>query len=172
MIPFNSSQASTPLTISSSRDAAEWVRDVREFYEKHELNTPQFRLGLWRATFDTDGYKENFEPEIEQTWDRAVPTTIQGVLDRVFSKSYITQISDKDGEELRKKVQNYLATDKSKVWMDEAQGVFEYPNLHNYMGLYISDFTDIREIYRLTRYSGPTRHTFHLHFQTQHGPLQ
>jgi len=110
-----------------NRDAAEWVRDIREFYEKHELNTPQFRLGLWRATFDTDGYKENFEPEIEQTWDRAVPTTIEGVLDRVFSKSYITQLSDREGEQLREKVQNYLATDNSKVWMDEAQGVFEYP---------------------------------------------
>jgi len=109
------------------RDAAEWVRRVRDVYEKYEQNTPQFRLGLWRATFDTDGYKQNFEPQVEQSWDRAIPTTTQGVVDRVLSKSYITQLSDNEKKELRKSIQNYVAEDGSKVWIDEAQGTFEYP---------------------------------------------
>jgi len=109
------------------RDSAEWVKHVRDLYEKHEMNTPQYRLGLWRATFDTDGYKQNFEPETEQSWDRVIPTTIQGVVDRVSSKSYITQLKDDEKKDLQDKVRNYLAEEKSKVWMDEAQGIFEYP---------------------------------------------
>lgn len=109
------------------RDAAGWVRQVRDLYEKYEQDTPQFRLGLWRATFDTDGYKQNFEPQLEQVWDRIIPTTIQGVLDRVCSKSYITQLSDKEKNQLRENTQKCLTEDKSKVWMDEAQGIFEYP---------------------------------------------
>jgi len=109
------------------RDAAKWVRAVRDFYEKFEQNTPQYRLDLWRATFTSESYLKNFETQEELSWDRIIPTTTEGVVDRVLSKSYVTLLSDSEKEALRRDVRNYLAEDKTKVWIDEATGIFGYP---------------------------------------------
>lgn len=111
----------------TSRDGAEWVRAVRDKYEAFEQGTPQFRLGLWRQTFETDSFKRNFEAQDELTFDRIIPTTIQGVVDRVSSKSYITQLPEVKRDALAEEVQEYLVEDTSKTWIDKANGIFEYP---------------------------------------------
>ena len=56
-----------------------------------------------------------------------VPTTVQGIADRVLSKSYITQLDEVDKYELKQKVLGLLDEDKSKVWIDEGKGIFECP---------------------------------------------
>jgi ubiquinone/menaquinone biosynthesis C-methylase UbiE len=50
------------------REKARWVAQLRDAYEQHENGTPQFRLGLWRATFDTPNYMQFFEKPIEEAW--------------------------------------------------------------------------------------------------------
>lgn len=109
------------------RDAAQWVADVREAYEPFELNTPQFRLNLWRATFDTAAYKAHFEPQEELKFNHFIPTTVQGVLDRVHSKSYITQLSGPETERLDAQVHKAVQNDTTKVWLDKEKGIFQYP---------------------------------------------
>jgi len=109
------------------RDAAKWVSEVRDEYEAFEKNTPQFRLDLWRETFNTDAYKSYFHPQEELSWVRVIPTTREGVVDRVLSKSYITQLSENDRIRLREEIRNYLDEETSKVWIDKENGVFEYP---------------------------------------------
>lgn len=39
------------------RNKASWVGKIRDVYEKYEAGTPQYRLGWWRETFDTQSYK-------------------------------------------------------------------------------------------------------------------
>ncbi|KAK0228231.1 hypothetical protein IW262DRAFT_1264621 [Armillaria fumosa] len=40
----------------------------RKQIEQHKAGTPQFRLGLWRKTFDTDSYKKLFQAPVQKTW--------------------------------------------------------------------------------------------------------
>lgn len=97
------------------REKARWVAQLRDTYEQHENGAPQFRLGLWRAAFDTPNYIQSFEKPIEQTWcvfivvfffqkdvapdmsisrSYAITSTEDSVVDRVCSKSYIAILPD------------------------------------------------------------------------------
>jgi len=56
----------------------------------------------------------------------SIVTSYQGVEDRVCSKSYIAVLPPEDQELLQIRIKDTL--DKhEKVWVDEAQGRFEYP---------------------------------------------
>jgi hypothetical protein len=112
----------------NSADAAEWVKHLRGAYEVFEGGSPQYRLNLWKATFDTEGYRQNFKKEQEQIWSRDTPTTGKGVVDRVFSKSYIAMQPDAEKAALDKKIKDLLHTyATSKRWIDQDQGIFAYP---------------------------------------------
>ncbi|KAG8755281.1 hypothetical protein FRC14_004196 [Serendipita sp. 396] len=108
------------------RETAKWVAAVRELYETYENDTPQFRLNKWEVTFGTQGYVSSFHPPKRFTTEWMVPTTFTGVQDRVLSKSYITQISQEEKEDLCTKITSVLENN-DKTWIDEASGVFEYP---------------------------------------------
>ncbi|KAG8806966.1 hypothetical protein FRC17_004703 [Serendipita sp. 399] len=109
-----------------NRETAKWVASVRDLYEMYENDTPQFRLNKWEATFETQGYVSSFHPPERFTTPWVVPTTFSGVQDRVLSKSYITQISQEEKDELCKGINSVLEKSE-KIWIDEASGVFEYP---------------------------------------------
>lgn len=109
-----------------------WVATLRPLYEKYEEGAPQFRQGLWRATFDpavSPKYPTLFEPPVEETFDWVIPTTKDAVVERVKSKSYITVLAMEKKEEyagLEAEVKEVLNREE-KSWIDEAGGVFEYP---------------------------------------------
>ncbi|KAG8935694.1 hypothetical protein FRC02_006970 [Tulasnella sp. 418] len=104
-----------------------WVKHVRDAYERYENSTPQFRLGLWRKTFEVPTYARSFKDPIENLVSFAVPTTASGVIDRVCSKSYITILPDKEKNKLVEELKNILNEGEGRVWVDESQGVWEYP---------------------------------------------
>ena len=72
-------------------------------------------------------YKAYFEPHEELKFKHFVPTTEQGVLDRVHSKSYITQLSGPERERLDAQVHKAVQNDTTKVWLDKENGIFQYP---------------------------------------------
>lgn len=109
------------------RNAARWVLQLRDVYEAHEKGTPQYRLGLWRQTFDTEGYKANFSAPEENSVKRYIEGSEQSVIDRVLSKSYITMLNDSDKADVVQKVRAIIEKGEDKVWIDEAQGIFQYP---------------------------------------------
>ncbi|KZT42045.1 S-adenosyl-L-methionine-dependent methyltransferase [Sistotremastrum suecicum HHB10207 ss-3] len=109
------------------RNAAGWVHQLRTAYEQHEGGTPQFRLNLWRATFSTPSYVKYFEPQEEREWTYTLPTTHEGVINRVHSKSYITQLSESDRAKVDQSLDEILKKGDGRVWIDEKEGVFEYP---------------------------------------------
>lgn len=109
------------------REAAAWVAQLRDRIERHENGSPQFRLGLWRATFSTDSYNKTFEPPEEKVWDYTLEGTRQIVVDRASSKSYIAILPPDEKEQARTDVGEIVDRGDGRKWIDEEKGVFEYP---------------------------------------------
>ncbi|KAI5123364.1 hypothetical protein M0805_001785 [Coniferiporia weirii] len=109
------------------RERARWVDQLRDVYEKFELNTPQFRLGLWRKVFDVPAYTKFFHPYEDTTFYHNITGTSDSVVERVFSKSYIAVQPEENKKAIREMVKEVVERGDDKVWIDEAQGVFEYP---------------------------------------------
>jgi len=66
-------------------------------------------------------------PRLGSTVHRALPTTEDLAVERVFSKSYITALSDAERSELEHELRENLRRGEDRVWIDEHKGVFEYP---------------------------------------------
>ncbi|GLB34909.1 putative methyltransferase [Lyophyllum shimeji] len=109
------------------RDRARWVAELRNRIERHENNTPQFRLNLWRQAFETQSYKQTFQSPVEKVWPYDLPATVDIAVDRALSKSYIAILPEVEKAQIRKDVRNIVEEGEGKVWIDEDKGVFEYP---------------------------------------------
>ncbi|OBZ75599.1 putative methyltransferase-like C25B8.10 [Grifola frondosa] len=109
------------------RNGAPWVAQLRDRIELHEAGTPQFRLGLWRATFSTPNYTALFQPPEENAWDYVLPGTRDIVVDRAHSRSFITVLSPEQKQSLTSDIDGILQRKEGLVWIDEAKGIFEYP---------------------------------------------
>jgi hypothetical protein len=103
------------------------VAHVRNTIEQHENNSPQFRLFLWRQTFDTPSYKEFFEAPEEFVWSYSLIGTEEIVVNRACSKSYIAILPPKEKEEVCRKIKDILEVGEDKEWIDKAAGIFHYP---------------------------------------------
>ncbi|BGP24673.1 methyltransferase type 11 [Rhodotorula toruloides] len=102
-----------------------WIAQLRDAYEQFEVG-PQYRLNLWKKMWDDKAYWEVFG-DVEQRefrWVKGV--TEQGAVDRVFSKSYITALSDNERAKLETKLREVIRRGEGKKWMDEKAGTFEY----------------------------------------------
>ncbi|GAA6006844.1 hypothetical protein JCM10207_009113 [Rhodosporidiobolus poonsookiae] len=109
------------------RDTA-WVQQLRDLYEEFEAGTPQYRLGLWKSIWDLPSFPRLFtSPESHLTYTQLLPTTDDLVVDRVFSKSYITALSDAQRGELEGKLREVVRRGEGRKWIREDEGVFEYP---------------------------------------------
>ncbi|KIM28760.1 hypothetical protein M408DRAFT_132375 [Serendipita vermifera MAFF 305830] len=108
------------------RDSARWVARVRELYESHEADTPQFRRNLWEEAFKTASYISSFHAPERFYTDWMVPTTNSGVQDRVLSKSYITALSEEEKKTLCIGIEGVLG-EEEKTWIDQSVGSFQYP---------------------------------------------
>lgn len=109
------------------RDGAGWVAQMRERIELHENGTPQFRLMLWRATFDTPSYKEFFEPPTEEVWTYNLLGSEKIVVDRACSKSYVAVLDDEKKNRAVEDVKAIIKKGEGLVWADKEKGEFEYP---------------------------------------------
>ncbi|KAJ6481287.1 S-adenosyl-L-methionine-dependent methyltransferase [Mycena vitilis] len=109
------------------RDAAKWVAQVRDRIERYENGAPQYRLGLWRQAYDTPAYQTAFEPAEEKTWTARLPATLEIVLDRASSKSYMAILPDDEKAKVRDELAAIVERGEDKVWQDEKAGIFEYP---------------------------------------------
>lgn len=109
------------------RNRSTWVAQLRDNYEQYESGSPQFRLGLWRATFSTPTYSANFAPPVENVWDYVLHGTRDIVVDRACSKSYIARLSPEDRAKLIAEIDTLLQRKENFTWVDEDKGVFEYP---------------------------------------------
>ena len=81
----------------------------------------------WRQTFDTPTYQREFNPPDEKIWDFKLQTTKEIVVDRASTKSYIAVLPDDKKTEVLEEVGRIVDQGLDRVWIDETQGVFEYP---------------------------------------------
>ncbi|KAF8802568.1 S-adenosyl-L-methionine-dependent methyltransferase [Phlegmacium glaucopus] len=109
------------------RDGARWVAKVGDIIGAHEQNTPQFRHMYWRQTFDTPSYRREFNPPEEKKWDYKLHANKEIIVDRAASASYIVALSDDERAEVQEEIKKVIDQGLDKVWIDEAQGSFEYP---------------------------------------------
>jgi len=91
------------------------------------ISTPQFRLGLWRRTFEEPSYKKNFQPHEENIVPFIIPVTLEGVIDRVYSKSYIAVLPEDEKAQVKRDVIAAVTRGDGRTWIDEGKGVWEYP---------------------------------------------
>ena len=103
------------------------MAQVRNRIESHEQGTPQFRLGLWRRTWDTPSYKANFQPPKETKWSYKLPATLDVVTNRAHSKSYIAVLPPDEKAAVAANLKEIVERGDDKVWIDEYHGIFEYP---------------------------------------------
>lgn len=115
------------LSPRADRDRATWVAQNRDIYEVFESGSPQFRLGLWRATWSTPGYQANFEPAEENVWSYVLPGTRDIVIDRACSKSYIAILEPEARQKVIDDLDEVLKRKENFTWIDEEKGIFEYP---------------------------------------------
>jgi len=104
-----------------------WVAQLRHVIEAFEQGTPQFRLGLWRQAFDTPSYLSSFEAPEETTFKHVVTNTLQEVIDRAFTKSYMAIASEENRIQVRTQLTEIVKRGDDKVWINEGEGSFEYP---------------------------------------------
>lgn len=114
-----------------NREAAPWVAQIRDVYERFEDNAPQYRHMAWKAMYNTPSFAHFFIADEPRHYDRNLPTNIQGVLDRVLSKSYISLLTHDQQEKLKNEITDYLGKTPDqqlgRKWVDQHLGVWEYP---------------------------------------------
>ncbi|KAL7420224.1 hypothetical protein Q5752_005191 [Cryptotrichosporon argae] len=100
---------------------------VRAHYEPYDLGTPQYYRGQWRATFAAPACGELFAPveEAHFAWD--VGMTEDGLVDRLLSKSYLTEahLKGKEREAFVRQLREIIRA-ADKEWVDEDAGVFKF----------------------------------------------
>ncbi|SNX85445.1 uncharacterized protein MEPE_04154 [Melanopsichium pennsylvanicum] len=113
------------------REAAPWVAQIRDLYEPYEDNTPQYRHMYWHAMYKTPTCSSHFKADEPRHYHRIIPTTLQAVIDRVLSKSYISVLPKQKQNKLVKDITDYLNNTPDeqlgRKWIDKEQGIWEYP---------------------------------------------
>ncbi|CAO1623109.1 unnamed protein product [Sympodiomycopsis kandeliae] len=110
-----------------------WVKQLRNLYEVFEDGTPQYRHMYWKKIFDLPTLNDNFTIADKEGshFRRVLPTTLEGVKNRVLSKSYISILSAEQQSNLEKDIEELFTNSNDeqlgRKWIDQNQGVFEYP---------------------------------------------
>ncbi|GAA5937562.1 hypothetical protein JCM3775_001271 [Rhodotorula graminis] len=104
-----------------------WVAGLRDAYEQFESDTPQYRHGLWKKMYAEQDYHDLFTEPSHAKFHRALPTTEALAVDRVFSKSYITALTDSERSDLEQRLRETIRRGEGREWIDEEQGIFAYP---------------------------------------------
>ena len=81
----------------------------------------------WRQTFDTPTYQRGFNPPDEEIWNYKLQTTKEIVVNRASTASFIAVLPDDKKTEVLEEVGRIVDQGLDRVWIDETQGVFEYP---------------------------------------------
>lgn len=115
----------------SAETGARWVSKVQALLEKHEDNTPQHRHRYWASMYKQPSLLEQFEVLEPKYYTRKLPATLQGVKDRVLSKSYISVLMPEEKAALLKSIDDIFASEADaalqRTWIDKERGIFEYP---------------------------------------------
>jgi SAM-dependent methyltransferase len=102
-------------------ESVPWVHELTDLVEEHTGGRPydDHREHRWEDVIAASG---RFGPVSVDAYPNAVPTTVDGVLDRLRSTSFVAALSDGPRDELLAAAARLLATHTELV------GTFEYPH--------------------------------------------
>ena len=112
---------------SYDSEGAAWVAQVRDLIEQFEQGTPQFRLDLWRALFETQSFQSLFQPQKEGLWCYSLVSSLDSVIDRAMSKSYIAVQPEDIKARIKSDITEIAQRGDGKQWVEKDNGLFEYP---------------------------------------------
>jgi len=82
--------------------------------------------GHWRQFLDTPSYQKLFGTSEEVIWKYVLPVTVEGVVTRELTRSYISALPEGEREIVTNNVRSVLEAEQ-KIWVNEEEGIFEYP---------------------------------------------
>ena len=82
--------------------------------------------GAWRQFYDVPSFREFFETVEEREWRYILPGTVEGVVARALSKSYICTLSEDERTKVADDLRSVLEAEE-KTWINKEEGVFEFP---------------------------------------------
>jgi MOSC domain-containing protein YiiM len=85
-----------------------WIERLHEIIDSRSGANPRFRSGAWRHGFDSMAL---FEPLTEASFEYVQRGTVETIVDRVASISYIAALSEDDRRPVLDEVRELLATD-------------------------------------------------------------
>jgi SAM-dependent methyltransferase len=112
---------------SYDSEGAGWVAQVRDLIEQFEQGTPQFRLDLWRALFETQSFQSLFQPQKERSWCYPLVSSLDIAIERAMSKSYIAVQPEDMKASIKSNIREIVQRGDGKQWIDKDNGLFEYP---------------------------------------------
>jgi len=95
------------------RENKKWVGELRDYYEQFEMNSPQYRLELWKEVWEEEEAKCLFSPLQFQSIIHSIHSTKETIRQRLMSKSYMGCQEEKVRGEISEKIMEILnnATD-------------------------------------------------------------
>jgi len=109
------------------RTDKEWVGELRDYYEQFELDSPQFRLGLWKHVWEEDEAKSLFSQLQFEKVNHFLYSTKETIRQRILSKSYIACQAEEKQAEISMKLMQIL---EDAVDIDYDQnGLVSFPYL-------------------------------------------
>lgn len=98
----------------------------------YEAGSPQYRLRLWEAAFQTPSYKTLFAPAEHTLFQYTLPCTSALALDRAFSKSYTSVLDDLTKSALKAAMEAVLEKGEGMELMEDGPAAgegktFRYP---------------------------------------------
>lgn len=140
------------------REVNSGVGRLRDLFEVYEAGTPQYRLGLWKYLFHTEVFKSSFDliPPVEHshsleptqgslvknvddsidgsiptlTVRRNLPLSLEQFYDRIFSKSYLTDLDPPTKQDLQEKIglvwNEFVLGNPEFIQVDEKTVEFPY----------------------------------------------
>jgi len=109
------------------RDAAEWVRQVRERMEHGDSGYLKWGTGAWRQIFETPSYTKYFLQPEEQIFRYGIPGTMEAVVSRALTSSRVSTLTDTEKATFVKDAEAIIQRGEGKVWIEEDKGIFVFP---------------------------------------------
>jgi hypothetical protein len=85
-----------------------WIAGFRDIYEKYDDGVPQYRKGNWLEVFSDADVKRLFTPLVHSQTTFVKDLTMKAIIERVFTKSYISNLDDEAKATLRPILKEYL----------------------------------------------------------------
>jgi len=111
---------------SQDREKKKWVGEMIDYKEQYEMNSPQYRLGLWKKVWEEEEAKCLFSPLQFQSIQHSVQTTKELIRQRVLSSSYIACQEQKVQQEISQKIVDILEANANEIEYDK-NGLVTFP---------------------------------------------